>query len=76
MAPLMTCVSYYGTFQPTICANKNYLLCKFCQVRKKMLEDLKAALTRIDALTTRLETLQECFAQVHWIDNSARHLAS
>ena len=59
MAPQMTCVSCSGSFGPTIFADRNNLVCRFCQVRDKLSEDLNAALKRIDTLTTKLETLGE-----------------
>ncbi|KAK3886028.1 hypothetical protein Pcinc_009804 [Petrolisthes cinctipes] len=59
MAPQLTCSTCSGTFGPTIFANRDVLVCRFCNLREDNLTDLKAAQRKIEALSEKLETLQE-----------------
>ena len=59
MAPLLTCTACTGSFGCTIFADRDNLVCRFCQMRDKLAEDLNAALVKIDALTTKVDTLSE-----------------
>ena len=59
MAPLLTCESCTGIFGPTIFADRNILVCRFCRMRVKLAEDYNAALAKIDALTMKVDTLSE-----------------
>ena len=59
MAPQITCTNCSGSFGPTIFADRNNPVCRFCKINEKTSEDLQAALEKIDALTTKVETLSE-----------------
>ena len=59
MAPQLTCVSCTGSFGPTIFADRDNLVCRFCQMRDKLSEELNAALKVIDTLTTKVDSLSE-----------------
>ena len=59
MAPQITCTSCSGSFGPTIFADRNNPVCRFCKIREKTSQDLLAALSKIEALTTKVETLSE-----------------
>ena len=59
MAPQITCTNCSGSFGPTIFADRNNPVCRFCKINEKTPEDLQAALEKIDALTTKVETLSE-----------------
>lgn len=59
MAPQRTCTSCSGKFGPTMFVDTDVQICRFCQLREKIADELNAAHRKIDALTTKLESLQE-----------------
>ena len=59
MAPQLTCVTCIGSFGPTMFVDRYNLVCRICQMRDKMSEELNAAYRKIDVLTTKVETLSE-----------------
>ena len=59
MAPQLTCTSCSGTFGPTIFANRHVLICRFCNLRKVISDDLKVALQEIAALKEKVKALEE-----------------
>ena len=75
MAPQWTCVSCTGSFGPTIFADRNNLVCRFCQMNEKLSKDLNAALKVIDTLTMKVETLSE-FVSLNVASSTAAPTAS
>lgn len=59
MAPQITCTSCSGSFGPTIFADRNNPVCRFCKLMEKTSQELQAALCKIEALTTEVKTLNE-----------------